>query len=374
MNILFISSQPYPYGMAASKRIRLFAEYLAVNNNVNVIIAGKNNDRNKENGIKNRVKWEFIKFNRLQIIFGWLKKKKILKGNFNRNSQNILILYDGIGLTNVLFAIIGRNLGYSIFVDIVENYLVHEENTSIRLSFLHKINVIFDKNIKYFVTGLIVISKRIYEKYTNLGLKESQLELIPISAENLLFEFNKNNNSEKIKFVYSGTYGIKDGVNILVEAFNKVSKIYFNTELILAGQINFSTKNIIQGNPKIKYIGMVPDEHYYQFLKNADVLLMTRINSTYANAGFPFKLGEYLGTGNPVIATDVSDVKFYLENLRDVILANPSDELSLINSMRFVIENKEEAARIGENGYKKCMTYFHPATNGEKIELFLKSF
>ena len=46
MNILFISSQPFPYGMAGSKRIRLFAEFLAKNNIVKVLIIGKNNDRN----------------------------------------------------------------------------------------------------------------------------------------------------------------------------------------------------------------------------------------------------------------------------------------------------------------------------------------
>ena len=56
-----------------------------------------------------------------------------------------------------------------------------------------------------------------------------------------------------------------------------------------------------QQNSKIIYFGLIPDDDYYQFLKDADVLLMTRIDSPYANSGFPFKLGEYLATGNAVI-------------------------------------------------------------------------
>ena len=52
MNILFISSQPYPNGMAASKRIRLFAEYLAKNNNVKAFICGRSNEANLDEGRK----------------------------------------------------------------------------------------------------------------------------------------------------------------------------------------------------------------------------------------------------------------------------------------------------------------------------------
>ena len=43
--------------------------------------------------------------------------------------------------------------------------------------------------------------------------------------------------------------------------------------------------------------GFLLEDEYYKILPHSDVLLMTRINSKYANAGFPFKLGEYLASG-----------------------------------------------------------------------------
>lgn len=39
---------------------------------------------------------------------------------------------------------------------------------------------------------------------------------------------------------------------------------------------------------------------------------MCRNLSEYANASFPFNLGEYLAIGNPVIATKVSDIEMCL--------------------------------------------------------------
>ena len=52
-------------------------------------------------------------------------------------------------------------------------------------------------------------------------------------------------------------------------------------------------------------------------------------------------------------------------------MANPSDEISLYNAMKFSIENKDKAARIGENGYRKCLKYFNPVSNGNQLEAFL---
>ena len=115
MNILFISPQPYPNGMAATKRIRLFAEYLAKNNNVKAFICGKNNEANLDEGEKAGVFWKFIKFSRFEYFLSFLKIYRLLKINFIERDKNIIILYDGIGLTNFMFAIIGRKLGYKIF-------------------------------------------------------------------------------------------------------------------------------------------------------------------------------------------------------------------------------------------------------------------
>lgn len=372
MNILFISSQPFPYGMAGSKRIRLFAEYLAINNNVKVIVAGDNNDRNVNEGKEKKVSFEFIKFSRLQIVIDFIKVTKILKANFRNNDKNVIFLYDGIGLTNFLFAIIGRKMGYKIITDIIEDHGIHKENTGFFLSILYKINIIFERQTNNFADGVIVISSRLKSKLNKLGVSDNMLEIIPISAENIDLEIKyKIVQSDYFTFVYSGSYGNKDGLEILIEAFKELLKVKTEIRLLLAGKMTKKISDLIVDEPAINYVGMIPDDEYYQFLSNADVLLMTRVNSEYANTGFPFKLGEYLATGKPVIATRVSDIEIYLKNSQDIVLAEPSDLNSLLSAFKFVVTHKHEILKIGQNGKQKCKLFFNPKLNGKKLEDFL---
>ena len=94
---------------------------------------------------------------------------------------------------------------------------------------------------------------------------------------------------------------------------------------------------------------------------------MTRIDSSFANSGFPFKLGEYLATGSPVIATEVSDVKFYLTDKQDFVMAQPSDTESLISALEYLVKHPDKRSEIGRNGYNKCKLYFNPKINGKSL-------
>ncbi|MBA2613509.1 MAG: glycosyltransferase [Bacteroidetes bacterium] len=371
MNVIFVSNQPFPFGMAGSKRIRLFAEYLSIKNDVSVLVVGKNNGQNNSSGLKNKVKFNFFYFNRIQNIFGYLKIKKLITENYKTEKKNVLYLYDGIGLTNFLYAKYGKKIGFKVVTDIVEDYSMHTERTGFLLTLLHNVNRYFEKRTFQFTDGVIVLSTRLFLKLNALNPKNKPLVLIPVSAENLFFNYSDKKEEVAFNFLYSGSYGVKDGVDLLIEAFNKVSTSFNESKLILAGNITREIKEKIRLNPAIIYKGLIPDNNYYEFISSGNVLLMTRINSEYANSGFPFKLGEYLATGNPVIATKVSDVETYLKDKEDVILAEPSNVGSLISAMEFVINNRNNISSIGANGRKRCAQFFNPRINGEKLEVFL---
>jgi glycosyltransferase involved in cell wall biosynthesis len=372
MNVVFVSSQHYPNGMAGSKRIKLFAEFLAKNNKVKVIINGISNGGNQIKGNKNDVAFEFNEFSRIQTFTSSGRIKKILSESLKPGAKNILFLYDGIGLTNFLYAKHGKKLGYKVIVDIVEDYSKHSEKTGFLLTILHKVNYYFERRTFKFADGVIVLSNRLFSKFSTMNREQKLLTLIPVSAENLFIEHPKEKDETVFTFIYSGSYGVKDGVSYLVEAFDKISALHRNTRLILAGQVSEEIKESIKTNPSIINRGLISNEEYYSFISQADVLLMTRINSEYANTGFPFKLGEYLATGNTVIATKVSDVELYLKDKEDIILAEPSSVNSLVTAMQYAVDNQSNIKTIGSNGRKRCAQYFNPRINGEKLTSFLE--
>ena len=96
------------------------------------------------------------------------------------------------------------------------------------------------------------------------------------------------------------------------------------------------------------------------------------MNSPFANAGFPFKLGEYLSTGNPVVATNVSNIEEYLSNREDVMLVKPEDIGELSEAILYLLLNPSTAKDIGVAGREVCRKHFNPNKNGQNLRRFLE--
>ncbi len=106
------------------------------------------------------------------------------------------------------------------------------------------------------------------------------------------------------------------------------------------------------------------DIDFYPLLRNSDVLCMCRTESGFANAGFPFKLGEYLATGNPVICTKVSDVEYYLDD-DDAYLIEPGNPQQITQALFSIVNDPETARAKGMKGLEKCRKFFSSETNGQ---------
>lgn len=377
MNVVFAINVPYPSGMAGSMRIRLFAEYLVKNSyNVKVVSTNQENGNNCKEGNFHGI--EYSGLSHLQysyylflVIYPFLVFSK-LRALKKKESKNILFIYGDPDIYRAPYIIIGKLLGYKVILDIVEDRALTEESLSIKAS----INLIFGKIIFPFIIkmidGVIVISKYLEKKYSSF--QALPVVLIPVSAFNLSSHINLDDSIEgPLKIMYAGSFGTKDGVSYLLDSFIQINKEYVNTELFLIGTPSKTIKDKIKriNNSNIHITGYLSDEDYFKTLASADILCMTRINSPFANAGFPFKLGEYLATGNPVIATDVSDIGLYLEDKKNVVLAQPSSSESLIEAIRYLISEPEKRKAIGLMGLKKCEETFNPEINGKKLSSFI---
>lgn len=371
LNFVIISSQTFPEGMAGTKRIRSLATYLSSVSKVHVLINRQINQNNPVMGNYGLVSFSTLGYNKFEMILNKIRKYEILKSTFVPEQKNILIVYDGISINNLQIVRIARKMGFYIFADIVEDYSLHKENVSFALNNLHKINKVLEKKSAQYFHGVIVISENLKKKFRSLGFSDSRIHLMPVSAENLELNFDTKNNLTPT-FVYAGSFGNKDGIGFLLNAFIKVSSTYNHIKLRLSGTITPNIMEQIKNHPEIEYSGLIPDKDFYNYLSNADVLVMNRVNTPYANSGFPFKLGEYLATGKPVIATKVGDITNYLTDKLDVILAEPESVESLAEAFKFTLDKPEQCKIIGENGKKNCKKNFNPQINGSKTLEFIK--
>lgn len=384
-NCIFIGSFLYPNGYAATKRKQQFLDYIvSQGNNARVLITLKlaqGQELNDNHGVYNSIPYEVLGSNvKPNVLLPFTFTLFLLKTFYSlivyrkNKSKNIIVAF-GINLDTLLPLIFAKLIGYKIVFDIVEDFSSTSTELSLRRKIIFWLYRTFPKYfIKSLASGISVISNFLKNELSKKK-RDIPVLLIPISASNLQFE-TVSKEKDEFNILYAGTYGEKEGLITLFKGVKKFSYLHHNTNLILTGNCPETIKKQLlvhfNDNEKLNFVGRLNEHDYYQALANADVLLITRNNSAFANAGFPFKLGEYLATGNPVITTKVSDIGLYLKNMESAFLINPDDPDELAEMLTFVYDNPEFAGTVGQKGRKVCEQYFNPVINSSAFYSLLK--
>jgi glycosyltransferase involved in cell wall biosynthesis len=188
---------------------------------------------------------------------------------------------------------------------------------------------------------------------------------LPPSVDLSLFSVPESKRSSNLRIFYGGSYGEKDGCLNLLRAFNILASKYTAVELILTGKpAKAGMSNVLKAiqtssfQERIKFLGYLNDEEYYKLICESDILCMTRTNSDYANAGFPFKLGEMLATGKPVIATNVGDVSKFIIDRKNAVLIPPDSVQEIVSAVEYLLASPDKAAEIGRQGKATVAEHF----------------
>lgn len=384
LNIVFIG-ESYLGGMAGSKRIQNIINSLLKLDSITIhnLIIGNPNEKDKleQIGTINSVSYHKIFYNianPFSLIRHYIKGFKFISKAKNKGAKNIVYCYDSPTILKLPFLLYARLRKMKVVVDVVEDYSLVE---TINFRGKQKIKLYFyellERNMHLYCNGILSISNALKKKNKKITKGKIPLMYLPITVNFDFFKEDMNQRNEVIKIFYGGSFGEKDGLIYLLKAFEIIEQYYSNIELILTGKpdkqgmdsiLDFINTTKIKS--KIHYLGYLEDNLYYKTLQNCDIFCMTRINSKYANAGFPFKLGEMLATGKPVLATKVGDICFFLENGTNAILVEPNSEHEIANGLKLIIENPERAKNIGFNGKKVALDFF----DSDKIAISLRSF
>ena len=378
LNIVYIGGLSFPLGYAMTKRRRYMVDYM---NEKNIECHVLSTRYKKNEQLNNPSKGMYGKTDYYDLsdlfykgcIFSYYGKgKQKIKQWYNSSKKNIMIFSTKLNVEDFIFFQYAYRLGYKIVFDQVEtSYLADGTNESIK----RKCYILFCEFISDYAykkaSGSFVISEALLRqnksKYPNIPLC-----LLPNSTP-ILFGVSKTTIGSPVKILYSGTYALKDGVSFLIEGVKKAVQIGCKCELILVGKgrvRDMTFLDEIKDFSWIKYLGFISDEELYAKMRESDILAMTRINSKFANFGFPFKLSEYLSTGNVVMATEVGDVPLYL-NKSNSLLIPPEDSNAIANAILYVSENPVNSLQIGRNGLNTMKEKFSIKRIGEIFISFL---
>lgn len=380
LNVVYIGNLAFPRGNASTKRRRYMVDYMnAKNIQSHVLITGFHSVGmdNRDDGMYGLCDYHDISsaFSVFNIKKYYGIGKKWLKKWFDRNKLNILIFHTILDISELPFFLYAQKLGYKIVFDQVEtSYIAPGTSISLKAKVHVYLNELVGKYAYKKCNGCFVISRALVEQ-NQKDFPDMPLCLLPNSTPILLSQEKTEFNKTPI-ILYAGTYAPKDGVEYLLKAFLKVLDHGYNCQLILTGKgidKDMQVLDLVKNNPHVNYLGRVSDEKLNEVLLTSDVLTMTRVNSKFANCGFPFKVSEYLSTGNPVLASKVSDIEDYLIHKKNAYLVEPNNVDDIANGIEYLLDNPAKALNIGKEGLHVAETTFSIDAIGGKFVDFLYS-
>ncbi|MBR3449321.1 MAG: glycosyltransferase family 4 protein [Bacteroidales bacterium] len=239
----------------------------------------------------------------------------------------------------------------NVYVEITEHPFMTGSFENTRLSYSKR-------RLLSRVKGLFVISKSLKHYFIKNGIKSQKIHISNMFVDINRFNLVKSIITEKY-FAYCGVVSIyKDGVDSLLKAFSEFVESYPGYKLYIIGRFESSQvkEKLLQLTESLRisssvvFTGLIDPVRIPELLINAQALVLARPNNLQAKYGFPTKLGEYLATGNPVIVTNVGEVGNFIKNYESGIVSPPDNPSAFSQCMKWVVDNPDEAKRIGLTG------------------------
>lgn len=158
-------------------------------------------------------------------------------------------------------------------------------------------------------------------------------------------------------FIYSGSLGPQYGWEIMIKIFKKYLQINYNSIfLIITGNLEFAAKRIPAALQNHIIIKSAPFADIPKYLSIGDIAFAIREPKPSMKGVAPIKLGEYLLTGIPTIASArIGDTEDLLKDKNFCFIYEHDSINSLENSLKFILKtgelNKEEIQKFGINNF-----------------------
>lgn len=230
-----------------------------------------------------------------------------------------------------------RRTGIKIVYDCTE--WTAETDGSVIKRYYKKIDEWFIRNrIHKTSDGVIVISKMMSDRY---GSKSNILRLPPlVDISDPIWNQTPFEHDGKFEFCFAGGLdGNKESLDRIIRAFSSLDTTDKCLRIIGISKEQYRKHYpdcSYSENDGIVFMGRLSHKDTVRYILSCDCYIFIRESDRRNNAGFPTKFAESFTCGVPVITTDVSDIKCYLDGARGIIIDN-TDEKNIKDAMVSII-------------------------------------
>lgn len=208
----------------------------------------------------------------------------------------------------------------------------------------------------------VTISQYLANHYHSLGVPENKLMVLPDAVDLRLFKrpncLPPSPYSPKRPIVtYSGHLYDYKGIPTILQTAVLLPKIHFHLvgghpEDISRQQMKIDEMDL----HNVTLHGLKPHSEVPSYLWHADILLMPpSIHHPSAVWTSPVKLGEYLASGTPVVATDIPALRDWLTD-DEVKFVPPDNAEAMAAGIMDILNDSRYTAALIQKGFKKAQT------------------
>lgn len=395
MAIYIITKQPFPNGMAGTKRITCYAKAIISQGLpckvlifTRTEIHGKKPKNIEGNGCFEGIDFEYIGGTPIRSANIFIRKANDildiirLKTYLNKNLTKDDIVFGFCSEVNLINSIIkiAHNKKAKYVKELCELPFGTGKETK---DTIKKRDTVLKAQYPL-CDGIIAISDALVELAKQHASNECNVIKVPILVDFDKYYMEDHSSEAEIPYIFhSGTlFEQKDGIVGIIEAFGKaITKIDTPIKFISTGTINQSPhKEQIQDliekyhlEDKVIFTGYISNDDLKDYLSKASLVIINKYPNQQNTYCFSTKLGEYLAAGKPVIITKVGEAMNWLKDGENAYIIEPKDTDLLAITIVNAINNPDRRNKIAQNGQKVCKECFDYRNYGKKLLHFFNT-
>lgn len=210
------------------------------------------------------------------------------------------------------------------------------------------------------------IQKSVVDEY-NINFKDTPVIFNGVSMEKCHI---KNDYTGNKKILHIGRFSAQKNHEVLVKAFSTVVNRGHDVSLYLYGQgeLEESIKELVKNlhmDKKIFFCGLTDD--VYSVMESTDIFVLPSLFE-----GMPMTLIEAMGTGMPILASNVGGIPDMIENEKSGLLCEPTVE-EVAAGLEKLISSEEDRKLYGQNAVISSEKYSADKMAKDYYEIYLKA-
>lgn len=315
----------------------------------------------KMNGIYEGIPYSFVKVINQRNKFSERKVVREFAAIFYELAQRCDVIFTSedtnYSIREITKAV--QSAGCKIVIELNENpYSIKASRTDFQP--LMKLNRQFFLNYTLpKVDGVITISHSLYKLVEKYRGNVTEVIRVPILSEK--HEIRKNIKMTGIPYIlHAGALSEKkDGVKAMLKAFLYAHKrLERNLKFIFTNKTGFPSlldwiDHFIHENQLENYVefrGLVSKTELNDLYNNCSLAIINKPSNSQNNYNFPTKLTELLPRGIPLVISKTGELVHYFTDNENAYMVDANDVQQIAEKIIQIINNPQDAARIGRNG------------------------